>query len=448
MKSFLLPLVCLCSAAFGDTVVLTDGRKLEGDMKRDGNDWVLTDAQNRQVRLSPGEVKSIELGRRADDAGTARQRLDFLKRYTDSLADAAPAIARYEEFLKQYPGSPLEAEAKKELELWRTRQQAGMVKVGGKWLGDEELAKWEENSAVTLESARQLLRQNRARDAQKTLEPLLAADPANAGALYLQGVVQYKLEQVAIARKSFEAALAVMPDHAATLNNLAVVCWRQKQESPVLALLDRAALNLPSNQRILDNMAEVLNGLAGDARNSQGARRLAKRYEEQEPALERTQEQAGYYRWGSKWVNKAQHDELVKVQKEIAGQLDDLAKEYDRTEASIAKITQDIDANQRTMRRIEVDSVTRDVQGNLVRSPYPNIYYDLQRETDRLTSRRRGEIERLETIKAEAQKVKSKLSVPPYSGSLEIMDETYTPLVLRKRPVAAPAKRASTEPSM
>lgn len=443
MRCLLLSMTLLTAVAWGDAVVLNDGRRLEGELKRDGSDWVVTDAQNHIVRVSADDVKSIELGRHVEDASIAKQRLEFLKRYTDTLTDPALALARYEEFLKQYAGTPQEAGARKELELWRSRQQQGMVKVGGQWLGQEELARWDENAAATLQTCRQLIKEGRLKDAGQALQPLLAADASNPAALYLQGVAQYGLDQLPAARKSFESALVRVPDHAGTLNNLAAICWRQKQQTPAIALLDRAASNLPGNQRILDNMAEVLSALPDDAKASAAGKHLAKRYEEQEPELERAFGQGGWYRWGSTWVNKTQYDELQKQQREVSAQLDELSREYDRTEASIAQMSQDIDANERTMRRIEVDSVARDAQGNLVRMAYPSIYYDLQRETDRLTGRRRSATEHLGTLKDDAQKVRAKYAVPPFSGVLQIMDETYMPQVPRKHPATAPVRPAT-----
>jgi tetratricopeptide (TPR) repeat protein len=435
MIRWILPLLGVCGVAIAETLVLTDGRRLEGDVKRDGGDWVLTDAEGRVLRFGASEVKSIELSRRPETPAAGRQRLEFLKRYAETVSDPALPLARYEEFVKQYPD--LEAEAKPQLDLWRSRQ--GQVRVGGKWLGGEELARWEERLAASLDTSRQLISQNRLKDALASLDTILAADAGNVGALYLQGIIQYRLEQLPAARKAFEGVLATLPDHGASLNNLAAVSWRQKQEAAALSLLDRASSNMPLNQVLVDNIAEAMHGVSREAKNSAAAKRLAKKYEEQEPQLARSMAGQGYYRWGSTWVTKAQYDELQRVQREIGAHLDRLAREYGASEQNIARMTQDIDANNRTLRRIESDSLRRDASGVVVRLPYPSTYYDVRNETERLLSRRQGEIARLQDLRREAEKVQSRLAVPPYRGALTIMGETNTPLVLRRPSTTQPA---------
>lgn len=443
MTRILLGLLLASSVALGDTLILNDGRRLEGDLKRDGDNWIVTDAKGQTSHIPGSDVKSIEAARRTSDADAAKQKLAFMRRFADTQADPAAVVAMYDEFLTQYPDSAQVSDARADLVVWRQRMDQHMTRIGAKWFSPTELAAWDEQATARLEQARGMVKDGRLKEALQVLDPVLADDPGNAGALYLKGVVLYRQDQIASARKCFEAVAAAVPDHAPTLNNLAVILWKQKQEVGAMGLLDRAMVALPANQRIVDNVAEVLNDVPRDAQNAAITKRLAARFQEQEPLVEQTLLAGGWYRWGSTWVTKEQYTRLREIEQQIRGELDQLARDYDASESLIQRMTDDIDANTRTMNRIEVDSVARDSQGNLVRLPYPNSYYDMRRDIDRLTSRRRAEIERLDSLRQQAERVRAKLTVRPYSGILRIMEQDAMPLVLRSvGKVNLPAQQA------
>lgn len=431
MTRILLGLLLTASVALGDTLILNDGRRLEGDLKRDGDNWMLKDAKGQISQVAASDVKSIEVGKRTSDADAAKQKFAFIRRFADTQSEPAAVVAKYEEFISQYPDSAQVADARADLVVWRQRLDQRMTRLGGKWFNPAELAAWDEQATAHLEQARGLVKDGRLKEAIQAVDPILADDPANAGALYLKGVVLYRQDQLMPARKCFEAVAAAVADHGPTLNNLAVILWKQKQEVTAMGFLDRAMLVLPANQRILDNVAEVLNDVPKEAKNSPVTKRLAAKFEEQEPKVEQALLASGWYRWGSTWVNKEQYAQLREIEKQVRGQLDQLASEYDASESLIQKMTDDITSNQRTMNRIEADSIGRDAQGNLVRSPYPNVYYDLRADIDRLTTRRRTEIERLDSLRQQADKVRAKLTVAPYNGILRIMEQDAMPLVLR-----------------
>lgn len=431
MTRILLGLLLASSFAWGDTLILNDGRRLEGELKRDGDNWILTDAKSRTLQVSASEVKSIEVGKRTSDAETAKQKFAFIRRFADTQAEPAAVVAKYDEFLVQYPDSAQLPDARADRVIWRQRLDQRMTRVGGKWFNPTELAAWDEQATAVLEQARGLVKDGRLKEAMQQVDPVLAEDPGNAGALYLKGVALYRQDQLLPARKCFESVTAAVADHGPTLNNLAVILWKQKQELAAMGFLDRAMVAQPANQRILDNVAEVLNDVPKAAKRSALAKRLAARFDEQEPQVEQTLLASGWYRWGSTWVTKEQYAQLREVEKQVRSQLDQLAQNYDASETLIQQMTDDIASSERTMNRIEADSLARDSQGNIVRLPYPNVYYDLRRDVDRLTSRRRAEIENLDSLRQQADRVRAKLTVAPYNGILRIMEQDAMPLVLR-----------------
>lgn len=431
MTRILLGLLLASGLAWGDALILNDGRRLEGDLKPNGDDWLLTDAKGQTSQVAASDVKSIEVGKRTSDAETAKLKFAFIRRLAAAQADPAVVVARYDEFLVQYPASVQVPDARADLVIWRQRMDQRMTRLGNKWFSPTDLAAWDEQATAHLEQARGLVKDGRLQEAMQQVDPVLADDPANAGALYLKGVVLYRQDQLLPARKCFEGVAAAMGDHGPTLNNLAVILWKQKQEVAAMGLLDRAMVALPANQRIVDNVAEVLNDLPKEARNSPITKRLAARFAEQEPQVERALLASGWYRWGSTWVTKEQYAQLKEIEKQVRGQLDQLARDYDASESLIRQMTDDIASNQRTMNLIESNSIGRDPQGNIVRFPYPNSYYDLRNDIDRLTNRRRAEIERLDSLRQQADKVRAKLTVAPYNGILHIMEQDAMPLVLR-----------------
>lgn len=450
MKCAIAALLLLGSAlAVADTLVLTDGRRLQGDLLRDGDYWILTEAGGKTSRIAVSEVRSIELGKRTTDVETAKQRLAFVRRQADSQTDPALAVAKFEEFVSQYGDSAQAGDARKDLAMWRTRVQERRVRVGGKWLTPDELAAWDEKTTASLEEARAHVKAQRFKEAIAVTDAVLVDDPANVGAMYLKGVALFRTEQLVAARKCFDAAAAAAPDNGPVQNNLAVVQWKQKQELAAINAFDRALMASPANQRVMDNVAEILVALPREVKNAVATRRLAKRFDEQEPKLEQAMTRRGMYRWGSTWVNQQQQEELRRVDQQIRGKLDELAADYDSTESSITQISQDIDAAQKTMERIESDSITRDANGNVVRRPYPSIYYDMRRDIDRLNARRKTAIERLDSLRQQADSVRAKLAVPPYTGVLRLIEEEGMPLTLRSAgaPAAASAPVVpSTQP--
>src|SRR4051812_30078395 len=57
----LLILLAMASGAIADVIVLKDGTRYEGIVKRDGKEWHITTADGKVVTVSIDSVKSIEL---------------------------------------------------------------------------------------------------------------------------------------------------------------------------------------------------------------------------------------------------------------------------------------------------------------------------------------------------------------------------------------------------
>ena len=428
-------------AAFADVIHLKDGSKVEGDIRRADRGWEIKQANGKTITVSEDDVESIELAKR-DTKDDPQLRLDSLRRIADGQGDIAQVITRYEKLITDLGDSPVAATAKNDLEIWKQRLAAGMVKVGGKWLDKTAVARLDERSFVGVEQAKNAMKAAKYPEAGQAVDRVLADDPDNVGALYLKGLLLAKQNQPGLAKKTWEQVIAQMPDHAPTLNNIAVLQWRLRQFILALVNFEKAVTAAPANQLILDNLTEIFNDLPRDVQGSPALRRLNAKFKEQEPQLEAKLEESGWYRWGSTWVSKQQLAQLKAQEELIKEKLNKLAREYDDAQAAIDRIDNDIAANNRSLNTIEANRLVKDSQGNITRLPYPDVYYQILRDQDQLDGRRKEAVRKLDTIRADADRVRSQLAVPPYTGQLRLMDEQQVPVLLR-----SVKKSAATQPA-
>ena len=99
--------------ARGDVVVLKDGTRVEGSLERSDAGYDITTADGKVRKLTTAQIKSIEVKPQAtpDDA---RRRLDSLRRSAENMTDPKLAIARYNEFLRQFGKTPQGDDARAE----------------------------------------------------------------------------------------------------------------------------------------------------------------------------------------------------------------------------------------------------------------------------------------------------------------------------------------------
>ena len=159
-------LAALAVAAHADTVTLTNGRTLEGEVKRDG-DRVVVKTPYGEMQLEASEVKSIVEGRTVFDA--------YLERRKETDAESADSQAELAEWCQE---KGLRAEARRHFQAaleidtdhekaraalgyskrdgaWLTEDDVkaaeGLVKVDGKWIPREEARRRES----TVDAAKQ-----------------------------------------------------------------------------------------------------------------------------------------------------------------------------------------------------------------------------------------------------------------------------------------------------
>ena len=440
----LLAMMCLTCPLLADIIHLNDGNTINGDIKKAADGWYVT--TGGKTTLIPSEqVKSIELAPRGDPKDVAVGRLASLRHSVEALNDLKQIIDRYEKFMEQNKGLPIINEASKDLAQWKDRLAKGNVKVGAKWVLPEEKANLQEKALLVVDQARELLKQNKMRDADATLTRALEADPTNVSALYLKGLILFRQDQIPAARKAFEAVKEAMPDHGPALNNLAVIQWRQNQQIAAMGSYLAAMQAMPLNKELLNNVAEALNGLTDDQRKSPIVQKAIKLWNEQDTQLQQQMMQLGWYRWGSTWVDKAQFEKLQTAEKEVKDKIAKLEGDFADAQAKIETIDGQIKQNRDAMRYMESNRVAYDPNGKPTGVyPLPAQYWDYDRANRRLEVQQKETIALLDALRAKAQIVKQQLPVPKYKGIQLVIGVEGTPAIA---PVASVPTTPAAEKS-
>ncbi|MDB5298733.1 MAG: hhoB [Phycisphaerales bacterium] len=429
-------LLALPGFALGDVVHLKDGSRLEGEIKRVGDEYVVTGQGGKVTRVPSEKVGSIEVKPQVGD-DAAMGRLQSLRRAAENLSDFKQILERYKTFIDQNSGTPAAVEAKADVEMWQDRQTRGLIKLGDKWITPEERDTLRGQSSEEAIHLHDMLKQGRLKEATPILDKALAVDPQSMSLLYLRGVLTYQQEQLPPSRKAFEAVLALAPDHAPTLNNLGVVLWRQNAIGAALGYYDRALLAAPANREILDNIAEALNALPKDQRETAVTKKLVRHFKEQDDDAQKKLAAKGMYRWGSSWVNEKELAKLQDAEKAIKDKLDVIANDFDAVTKRIAEIDRRIGADQQELALIDSQSYAQGTDGRFVRLPLPQRYYTVAREIDSLKAERADRLADQDRLKKAAKQLQQQLPVPKYTGIQKLIDADGMPL-----PAAAATKPA------
>jgi len=450
MKPIRLPAVAFVSFAllgspslFADVLHLKDGSKIEGTLKHTEDGWLVQGDSGKPVHVLTEQVDSIELTTNA--AATPRaamERLTSLRRSVEGLTDLNDIIARFQRFVDQNTDPASTAEARKDLLVWKDRLNQKMVKVGSKWVTAEDRVKLVEQAGQNAETARQLMKQGRTKEAEPILLDVVATDPQNATALYLTGLLRFQQDQIPAARKAFETTSILVPNHSPTLNDLAIVLWRQRQYAAALNNFDEAMLATPVDKLILDNVAVALQTLPPEFQKNAITLKVIRHFNEQDQQLAELMAQQGMRRYGSLWVSEKDMAQMKRQEKEIQDKLDQMAADFDRSRQKIDQLGQTISDNDTQIHRIEATSFVVDPRtGAQTPVPYPAAYYDLVRDNQNAQRDRDAEVSRLDQLKKQAADLQNSRPSQKSAGVMRIVGPEGTPIRIptATAPVAVPA---------
>jgi Flp pilus assembly protein TadD len=421
MRKFPLLFLLFVSIASADVVTLQDGSRIEGDVKRSPEGWNITLNDGSVKTVAPDSVKSIQLGSSSKDSSQSAEGLASLRRSVEAITDIGQIIDRYQRFIDNTKDAKVRADAQSDLSIWQQRKDQKLVKRGSKWVTSDEAAELAAKANDVAVQARDLIRQNRNRDADQLLQQALAGDPANPAALYLRGVLLFRTDKFVDAKKTFDAANLASPAHAPILNNLAVISWHQNQQAAAMNFYDQAMLAQPINKFILDNVAQAIGTLPEDQRKSPAAVRALKRFSEQDTLLQQQQAKDGLYRWGGTWVDQKQLDDLKVAEKQVHEKMAAMQKDFDDAKARIADLDSQMSENQTLMNDLQIRAVLRDSKGNVVSTPLPQSYYDLQAKNSQLLAEEGSLKAKLATLQDQAQHIQQEIPVPRFTGLQQIV---------------------------
>jgi Tfp pilus assembly protein PilF len=420
--------VLVSATLWAGAVVTIDGQRVEGDLKKTPDGWRVTLPDGQVRNIANADVRAIEL----TSTGTNNQmeRLNSLRRSVETLEDIAKVLERYDRFLEQTKDPAVLEAAGADIKIWVDRRDRGLVKSGKQWVTRQDRQQIVIELLRRIEAARQQIKAGDTRSAQANIDSILKDDPGNVSAVYLQGVILQQQEKVPEARKAFDAAREAIPDHPPTLHNIAVLAMRQRQWAVAAAALDQAMTAAPGIQVLVDASAELLNALPDDQKKAPAVQKLAKRFSEQDAALQTRMAEKQMFRWGGKWVDKTTHEKLIEAEKAVKVRIDELQGDFDLTQNRIDRIDAEISQNERTMRDIERRSYMLTADGTYIRVPLPGAYYDFQRDNVRLSGERREMNSRLELLREAAKRAQADLPVPKFIGSIQAIGEDGVPIVI------------------
>src|SRR3954471_19296368 len=124
----LLTLFCFATCLRADTIVLKDGSRIVGDVKRTPEGWTITTPDGKTRTVSADGVKSIELGSATKGSQQSAEGLASLRRSVEALTDINQIIDRYQRFIENAKDAKVAADAQRDLSMWRERRDKGMVK--------------------------------------------------------------------------------------------------------------------------------------------------------------------------------------------------------------------------------------------------------------------------------------------------------------------------------
>jgi Flp pilus assembly protein TadD len=442
----MMAILALCAAtAAGGVIVTKDGTRVEGDLKKSPDGWDVVGPGGKITSVKTADVQAILL---SNDSSPGMDGLYSLRRSVENLDDFPKILERYKRFIDQANDPAVIEEARRDVATWKQRQRDDMVRVGRKWVTRVEQHRQQLEAFALIDTARAQIRAGDLAAAGKTTQQMLALDPQNVSAFYLQGVIAMRGNKPAEARKAFDAARAIVGDHAPTLYNISVLHARMKQWPAAVTTLHASLGAAPNVRELLDAAAELLQ-LVPDARDPGPATKaLAARFAEQDAVLAKEMEAKQMYRWGATWVDKAAYDKLAEADKTAKEKIDKMQSDFELTQNRVNAIETQTKENEATLREIELRSFTRTADGTTIRLPLPQAYYELKNANAALVAERKEMLARLDALRNAAKRAVNDFPVPKYAGVLTPIDEDGVPVILPPgMEPPGPASRPATQPA-
>jgi tetratricopeptide (TPR) repeat protein len=411
----LLPLLLLpAPSALADTLVLTDGTEVEGQVSRSGDRYgVITDegvrwfdaAQVKEIKYDPlktadAETKAAFMTAKAQ---AARQKMP------------AQAVEVWQGYVAANPKSPLLEAAEDEIRRWQKAEALGLVIWAGKAIQAEERDEAQRKAFELIDEGIRLHSEDKHREAKRQFDRADRLWPNHPTVDFYAALVLRHLRQPVTSVGRLVDVLEEMPEHVPSLNNASVICAQIHDYSSSVLMMARALRRDPENEVLLENAWELLHMMEVEKKGSVMNLNLKKVKPEDMKVLEEAcqahknrQALDDRFRWGSEWVTRQTLEDHLTDRRAAKARLAEFAKEVKALQVQVDAVDNRIAVAQK-MREASLQAGNG--RGALL----------MQRQVRDMLDEKGDLVEDQNRIRERARNVLKDMPTPPWSGRMDLL---------------------------
>ncbi|HMD53279.1 MAG TPA: tetratricopeptide repeat protein [Phycisphaerae bacterium] len=357
MKRKLLPslaalvLSLIAASTRADTITLKDGRIIEGQLVRQGNNFLIQPDQGASFTVPVSDLAGIVLGGTGAVQRTADSRWQLTLDQISQETDLSNIIRDVQACMKQYPDSADIKQMQAVIAQYVEYQAQGYIKFAGKWMSPADAQTEQSNIQEMIADTITMDRGGSPARAQAEARKVLAIDPTNTDAQIVVGVTLFEQNDPQDALAQFNTVLERDPNNVIALNDAAVASYRSL---PLHAFLEyQLALNqVSTNRLLLDNIASALIDYQGDQPNLLYMK-LQGPFTAADLQMQSVMAQQGLYRAEAIWVPSDQKAQVDAIYQQFQQQKNALQANYNAVQGDIANVNSQLNATSQQMNQLQ-----------------------------------------------------------------------------------------------
>ncbi len=251
--------------AWGDRLVLNDGRVIEGTVIKQGERYWVKSTDGTTQYISLTDVKTLEKGNGAPKIGeppTAMPGSGSVTGFSSSLAatqrkanavdDPISAVSIWQSFIDSKPSANDLKVAKDELARWQKIADDGAEKINGRWVTGDEYKTLKAKILAMRKEISELLKNHETLRATTKLEELRKIYPNDVHVTFYLGFIEMEKNNWDKASIYFEQVLKAKPNMPEAMANIAVSMWFKRKYPEAVVQMDKAAKQGDSKEIAFD----------------------------------------------------------------------------------------------------------------------------------------------------------------------------------------------------